>query len=341
MSLLASWLASPPPDAALEIAPARVSAASTTSRGGVLRLHAYASEALPADAVRGALAAPNIIDRQAAAAGVRSVLDRLGARPARVALVIPDVAARVSVIRFEQLPQRRDDLDQLVRWQVRKSTPFPIEEACVSYTPGRRGPDGSEFVVVVARRDVVREYEDVCADAGVHAGLVDLATFSVLNLLLGSARADGTVREADRPASTGRRVASRPDPGDWLVVYMRPEYTSIAIVRGGDLIFFRNRPEDDDASLADVVHQTIMYYQDRLSGQGFARVLLGGSGQTAGASDQARQSLEERLATPVEPIDPTSVAALPDRIGASADLMDVLAPLTGMLVRTQREAVTA
>jgi len=320
MTLLASWLASPPPDAAIEIAPGRVSAASMTSRGGSARLRAYAAEALPAGAVAPSLASENVADRGAVTAAVRSVLERLDTRATRVALIIPDIAARVSVVRFDQVPARRDDLDQLVRWQMRKSAPFPIDEACVTYTRGRQGPEGREFVVVLARRDVVSEYEAVCLDAGVHPGLVDLATLSVLNLTL---------------------AASNAPQGDWLVVHMRPEYTSIAILRDGDLIFFRNRPEGDEETLADVVHQTAMYYQDRLSGQGFARVLLGGSGRSGGVVDQARRELEERLGTPVEPIDPTAAAALPDRIAASSDVMDVLAPLTGMLLRTHRETVSA
>ncbi|MGH9253330.1 MAG: type IV pilus biogenesis protein PilM, partial [Vicinamibacterales bacterium] len=282
MSLLASWLASPPPDAAVEVTPARVSAATMTSRRGQPAIHAYAVEALPEHAVVASLTSPNVIDRAAVAAGLRVVLGRLGSRPARVALVVPDMAAKVSVIRFEQVPPRRDDLDQLVRWQVRKAAPFPIDEACVTYTPGMRGADGSaEFVVVLARRDVITGYEDVCAEVGLHAGLVDIATFSVVNLALASARQI---------------------QGDWLVVHIRPEYTSIAIVRAGDLIFFRNRPEGDEESLADVVHQTAMYYQDRLSGLGFSRVLLGGSGRAPGALDSARRGLEERLGTRVEPL---------------------------------------
>jgi hypothetical protein len=89
------------------------------------------------------------------------------------------------------------------------------------------------------------------------------------------------------------------------------------------LIFFRNRPEGEDESLTDLVHQTAMYYQDRLEGQGFARVLLGGSGRTPGAVEDARRGLEERLDTRVEPM------------GAS----DVLTPLMGMLLRTRKEAV--
>ena len=318
MSVLTSWLASPLPDAAVEIAPDRVSAAAIAARSGGPRVQAYASEPLPAGSVTASLGARNLLDRDAVTGAVRAVLARIGARPARVALVIPDLAGKVSVVRFERVPPRRDDLDQLVRWQIRKSLPFPIEDACVTYTAGRRGPDGSEFIVVAARRDVVSEYEEACVAAGVHAGLVELATFSVLNLTL----AAGTATE-----------------GDWLVVHMRPEYTSIAIVRDGDLIFFRNRPEDDEETLTDVVHQTAMYYQDRLAGQGFRRVLLGGGGRSAGALDQARRNLEERLATSVEPIHPTAVAALLDRTGAPPDLLDVLAPLAGILVRAQREAM--
>ena len=93
--------------------------------------------------------------------------------------------------------------------------------------------------------------------------------------------------------------------------------------------------------MTDVVHQTAMYYQDRLSGQGFTRVLLGGVGRTLGAVDVARRSLEERLGVVVEPIDATRGAALTDRIHASPELMAALAPLVGMLLRTSREAVSA
>ena len=323
MSLFAKWLASPPPDAAVEIAPERVSAAAV-SRGGsggtALAVQAHAVEPLPSGAVVPSLTSQNIVDPAAVAAAVRTVLGRLGTRPARVALIIPDLAAKVSLLKFDQVPDKREDLDQLVRWQVRKSAPFPIEEACITYTAGLREAGGGEFVVALARRDAIEEYERACAAAGAHAGLVDLATFSVVNLYLASGSAP---------------------PGDWLLVHMRPDYTSIAIVRGENLIFFRNRPEGEEEPLADLVHQTTMYYQDRLAGQGFSRVLMGGRGRAAGALDQARRSLEDRLGVPVDSVDPTKYATLNDRIGVTPDVMDILAPLTGILMRTHHEAVSA
>jgi Tfp pilus assembly PilM family ATPase len=313
---LASWLASPPPDAAVEIAPGRVSvAAITSSFGGDVVVSGYAVEQLPEDAVVASLTSHNVADRRAVATALRTALGRLGTRASRVALVIPDIAAKVSLLRFDKVPDRRGDLDQLVRWQLRKSAPFAVEDACVTYTPGARNSDGSaEFIVVLARRDVVEGYEGVCQDAGCYAGLVDLATFSVVNLFLASGL---------RPES------------DWLAVHMRPEYTSISIMRGDDMIFFRNRHEGEEESLADLVHQTAMYYQDRLSGRGFARAVIGGMGRTAGSLDQARANVQERLDLPVDVIDPTKLARLSDRIGATPDLKDVLSPLIGILLRAR------
>jgi type IV pilus assembly protein PilM len=318
MSLFASWIASPPPDAAVEIAADRVSVAVAAERGGGLVVQSYAVEPLPAGAVVASLTSSNIHDRAAVVSALRSALNRAGTRPRRVALVIPDLSAKVSLVRFDTLPARREDLDQLVRWQIRKASPFPLEEALVTSTPGARGADGSaEFLIVTARRDVVAEYEAVCDELKIYPGLVDLATLSVVNLFLGGAEV--------------------PD-GDWLVVHLRPDYTSIVIMRGEHVIFFRNRPEGDDASIADLVHQTAMYYQDRLSGDRFSRVFLGGSGRVMGAVESARRSLEERLGASVEPIDPTRVASLTDRISVPTDVMDVLGSLVGMALRTRREA---
>jgi len=84
-----------------------------------------------------------------------------------------------------------------------------------------------------------------------------------------------------------------------------------------------------------------MYYQDRLAGEGFSRVVLGGIGRAAGALDQIRRTLSERLGGPVEQIDPTRAAAFTDRISAPPEVMSTLAPLVGVMVRARAEAVSA
>ena len=182
------------------------------------------------------------------------MLKQLPGTPSRVALVVPDSAAKVSLMTFEQIPARAADLDQLVRWQARKTAPFRVEDAQVAYSPGLPTDDGGrELIVSLMRRDIVEEYEAVCASGGGHAGVVDLASFSVVNAVL----AGGGVAEAD-----------------WLLVHVAHGYSTIAIVRRGRLILFRNRPAEGDGNLADLVHQTTMYYEDRLRGGGFERVFL-------------------------------------------------------------------
>ena len=317
MSLLDALRESSGPTVAVEIASDRVSAASLELRAGQPVVSAHATEPLPPGALVPSLTGQNVHDRAAVAAALGRVFDRIGGRPRRVGLVVPDLIAKVSLVRFEKVPPRTQDLDQLVRWQVRKTAPFPIEEAQVTYVPGVLAVDGQEFIVSLARRSVVEEYERLCADAGAHAGLVDLATFNVINAVLAGAGA---------PA------------GDWLLVNVASDYASIAIVRGADLIFFRNRGAEGDGTLADLVHQTAMYYEDRLAGGGFTRVILAGGGQPASEMDAIRRSLAERLATGVDSLDPRTAAALTDRISAAPALLDTLAPLVGLLLRGRKAA---
>ena len=319
MSILTSLRESAAPAVAVEIASGRVSAASLEWRAGEPVVAAHASEPLPDGALVPSLTAANVHDRPAVLGALSRVLEKVG-RPRRIGLILPDVVAKVSIIRFEQVPPKAQDLDQLVRWQVRKSAPFAIEDAQVSYVPGLHAEDGHEFIVTLARRGVIQEYETLCAEAGAHAGLVDLATPNVINAVLASAGA---------PA------------GDWLLVNIAADYTSIALLRGPNLIFFRNRATETDGTLADLVHQSAMYYEDRLKGAGFSRVILSGASaagaQQAGDIDELRRSLEDRLRTPVETVDPRTAAALTDRITAAPALLDALTPIVGLLLRDRAE----
>jgi len=191
----------------------------------------------------------------------------------------------------------------------------------VSYVAGGRDGEAHEFIVSVARRVIIEEYESVCAGAGAHAGVVDVSTFNVINAVL---------------AGAGSSVT------DWLLVNVASDWASIAILRGADLLFFRSRGADGDDTLADLVHQTAMYYEDRLAGAGFARVMLCGASNLDALEPSHMSelvgSLESRLGMAVEMVDPTRAAGLIDRITAGPALLDALAPLVGVLVRDREAA---
>jgi Tfp pilus assembly PilM family ATPase len=313
----ASFFASPAPPAAVEIAPGFVSAISMTQHGGSPAIAAHAIEPLPAGAVTPSLNGPNVADPAAVAGALRRAFAQVGGRPKRVALVVPDSLAKVSLVRLEKIPARAEDLDQLIRFHVRKSAPFQVEDAQVTYSPGALLQDGGrEFVVAVARRDLVREYEAACEAAGAHAGLVDLVTFGVVNAVLASEQ----------------RLA-----GDWLLVHLTPEYGTIVILRGEDVIFYRNRAEGSEDTLADLVHQTAMYYEDRLGGTGgFNRVLLAGTGPVeARALEAVRRDIEGRLGVRTESLAADRIARFTDRITADPALVNSITPLVGVLARAR------
>lgn len=307
------WLSGEAPPAAIEIAAHRVSVVGIGRGPDGPVVHGWASEALPDGAVVPSLTSLNVVDPAGVADALRRAMQRAGVKAKRAGLVIPDLAAKVSLVPFETVPERSEDLAELINWQVRKAAPFRVEDAQVAFVPGApHGDRGRTFVVTLARTDVVRQYEDVCAAAGAQAGIVDLASFNVINAVL-----------------AGR---ARPER-DWLLVNTTRESQTLAIMRGDTLMFFRNRPVEGDETLPDLVHQTAMYYEDRLQGAGFERVVLAGGAAWSG--DDVRRSLAERLNAPVASIEPRQVAAFSGRAfddlqPAAADAL--LAPL-GLLLR--------
>jgi type IV pilus assembly protein PilM len=313
--VLARWFASSPLPAAIEIDARRVTAVSISGQGASRVLSGHATEPLPAGVVEPALNGTNVHDQAALARAIRAAVERLSPRPRRVALVLPDTVAKVSLLRFDKVPAKPQDLEQLIRWQIRKAAPFKIEEAQLSWFQGVALADGGrEFVVMAARRDIIESYERACDAAGVHAGIVDLATMNLVNAVI---------------------VASAP-ASDWLLVHVAADYATIAVARGRELIFFRNRAMDADEDLAALVHQTAMYHEDRLGGGAFSRVVMaGGSSRGAEVADRIRRRIEERLGTSVETLDFRAAVALRDRITIAPELIDALAPCVGVILREQ------
>ena len=314
MSPLPSFLTSSPPSVGVEIASDRVTAVSLERQGSGWIVGGHGTERVAPGVVTPALNAVNVHDPRALAAAVRSAFDKLGSRPRRVALVIPDTAAKLSLLRFDKVPPSAADLDQLIHWQMRKAAPFKPEDGQLSWAPGAPLPGGGrEYLVTLARRDIVESYMQACADAGAAAGVVDIASLNLIN----AAIAAGTDASAD-----------------WLVVNVAPDYVTLAIVRNKDLIFFRTRQLEQDGDLADVVHQTSMYYEDRLGGGRFGRVLLSGAAaRGAEIGERLRRGLEERIGAKVEALDFRATAPMRDRISAGVDVLDTLAPAVGVVLR--------
>jgi len=313
-----STLSASAPTTAIEIASRRVTAVELGQSAGVAAVLAYASEPLPEGVVVPSLTGTNIAHPDAVISALRAALSRAGLLSRRkVALLVPDSVARVSLLNFEQMPAKAADLDQLIRWQLRKATPFPIDEAQVSSFTANTDGKTTTLAAVVSRRDVIEQYETVTSAVGIHAGIVDLSSFNVINAVVAAGSA---------PA------------GDWLLVSMAPEATTLAIMRGHQLMFYRHRLTVDEEPLSVLVHQTAMYHEDRLGGSRFSRVWLCGGTLVGADAELARRDISDRLGVPAEVVDIRPGAELRDRVHATEDLLDMLAAPVGVLLRDRKAA---
>jgi len=325
-SSFGGWFASPPPPAAIEISSRRVNVVGLSTRGGSATITGQSTEPLAPGLVTPAMNAVNVHDVAALAAAIKAAVERMTPRPRRVALILPDTVVKVSMLRFEKLP-KAPELEQLVRWQIRKSVPFRVDDALVTWTEGvELDGGGREFLVLAARRDIVQSYERACDDAGVHAGIVDIASLNLVNAVLATLPAAST-------SDLSSRAASR---DDWLLVHAEPDFATLIVVRGGRVIFYRNRPSEGAATdMGELVHQTAMYFEDRLGGGAFSRVILAGSSSYGAEADLLRRQIEERLSARVQSLDVRGGVALRDRIAAGPELLDAIAPAVGVLLRNR------
>jgi type IV pilus assembly protein PilM len=271
------WLhAMPHPSLVVEIAADHVAAARWASTGG--RLDASAEESLPAGAVMPSPIETNVTQPDTVRSALRRVFGRVPHRGAPLALLVPDPVVRVFILPFESLPRRSEEALPLLRWRLKKSVPFDVEETVVSWMR-QKGRDGNlEVVTAVARQQIIREYEQIVQSLGGHAGVVMSSTLAALPLL--------------------------EERGATLLVRLCGKTLTTVIVHGASLCVYRSTemPADpallDPQAMLDEVFPAVAYYQDTF-GATIDRARLAGLG---GREEAFRGALAGELKISVAPL---------------------------------------
>jgi type IV pilus assembly protein PilM len=178
---VARWLeATPHPPLAIEIDLGRVAGARWTRSGG---LDSYAVENLPPAALVPSAVETNIANPAALKTAIAGVCSRLRAREESVALILPDPVIRVFVQHFEDFPRSREEAEPMLRWKLKKSVPFEVDETLVSYMRQPPRETGVDVVTALARLRIVREYESLIEAAGLHPGVVLSSSLAAIALV--------------------------------------------------------------------------------------------------------------------------------------------------------------
>src|SRR3954451_14701395 len=151
---LKSILQDPPPAMAFEISEAGIAAARIGVRAEV--------EFLPLKP--GTLTVSplkeNVQDPDEFVMAVRSLAGTQVARKRKdVALILPDFSARISVLDFDTFPKDPKEQASLVRFRLKRSVPFDVESAAMSYWAQNAGQKKVEVLAVVAPLEIVARYE--------------------------------------------------------------------------------------------------------------------------------------------------------------------------------------
>jgi type IV pilus assembly protein PilM len=267
-------LREPPPEFVFEIAADGI-AMSRTRPPAALQTVPLAAGVIAPSPVR-----ENILDPDAFAEAIRRLVPASAGRTGkrRAALILPDNCVRIAVLDFDSLPAKEEERRPLINFRLRKSVPFDIDDAALSYFPQA----GNKVIVAVAPSEVVAHYEAPFRAAGFDTGLVTVSSLAMLDLF----------------PVTGSIVIARVSPGALTVLAVTDGV--VTIVRSLE------RAHADDAAAADVlaeivadVYPTLAYIEDQ-TGSRPAKMFIAGFG--ADAKDSARK-LAHELEIPVEAFD--------------------------------------
>src|SRR5882724_2572278 len=175
------WLdASPHPPLAVEISTERIAGARVSRNGG---LDGFAVEPLPPGSIVPSAVETNIINMATVKSVFEGVCTRLRAKGEDIAILLPDPVIRVFVQHFDEFPRSAAEAVPMLRWKLKKSVPFEVDETLISYMRQAPREGGVDVVTALGRLRIVREYEALAEHLGLNAGVVLSSSLAAVALL--------------------------------------------------------------------------------------------------------------------------------------------------------------
>jgi type IV pilus assembly protein PilM len=251
------------PKLACEVAADRVLAGRISDGGNVVA--ECASHELAPGSVVPDLIEANLRQRSAVYKTIADTLSRVGGRSRDVIAVLPDAAVRVVLLDFDALPTNQEEAEGVVRFRLKKSLPFDVDKAKVSYHAQISGGN-VRVIAAVALSSVIEDYEAAFREAGYSPGIV------LPSMLAALGAADAT--------------------GPTLVIKVDARTTSIAILDKQQLLLFRTLENTRGVTitgdqLAEEVYPSVVFFQDTYH-LNIVKIFVAGLPDSGGAAPALR-----------------------------------------------------
>ncbi len=188
----------PPPAHVFEISAAGVAWSREVDKNRIFGFQPFDSDVLAISPLK-----DNVVRPEQFFELVRSLAPENGKfRNRATAVILPDYSARVAVLDFDNFPAAKMEQESLIRFRLKRSIPFDLGAASVSYYPqAGAGSKKHEVVAAAAALEIIARYEAAFRNAGFEPGFVTTSTLAALNLVNGGgvsvmAKLNGTVMSA-------------------------------------------------------------------------------------------------------------------------------------------------
>src|ERR1700686_1982394 len=217
------------------------------------RLEVFTSRRLTPGVIAPGLNGPNVLDAEALRTALSGALGAVAGKSRDVIVVLPDVAIRMMLLDFEALPAKAAEIEPVIRFRLKKSLPFDVDQAVLSYEVIRSNGI-VRAVAAVSPREVIEEYEKAFRDAGYEPGVILPSSLAALWLVDGG-----------RPT---------------LVLKVDPMNITITVVERQELRLVRTleNPHGGNVSaaeLAEAVLPSIVFFEDTFAAQ-IEQIYVGG-----------------------------------------------------------------
>jgi type IV pilus assembly protein PilM len=221
----------------------------------------------------------NILRPEIVGSMIRQLGGSVGSKKRRpAAVILPDYAARVSVLDFDSFPSASEEQLSLVKFRVKKTIPFDIDSAAVSYcVQPASARKKIEVLAVTVAVEVIARYEALFRAAGFQPGVVTTSTLAALNLYQGNG-------VAVLAKLAGRMMTVAALSGDAIKLFR-----CVTLDQSSEAI--------SEEEIQGVLHPTFAYVEDEL-GTPVSKLILCGFANTPSGFHCEIESLRSRFGAP-------------------------------------------
>jgi len=296
----------------IEISPHGVSVVHLSRGDGMPTLARHGRIPFSREVVRVSLREPNVVDEGHFVSTVREAVNLVDHRMKRVSVSLPDYSGRVFLLDMETPFKSRDEALDLIRWKLKKSFPFPVQDVHIDYQQIERKVSG-ELVLLVSciAHAVIRQFEDLLVEAALEPFQIDFTAFNLYHLFV-----------------RGFRMGDRKAFISWFGSTL-----SIFIFSDGRLVFLRSKEVPfsrfDSNRIFREISSSLIAYKGKSGGGGLQEVYCF-------STFEDREALEVivRDATEIEPVMlDTGKVILPGNDRPDALTLSLLSPAVGAAYR--------